>query len=65
MNVKFFKLVPATEAEIKGKPFVAVWKSRYYTLSGKELPSPEFARHIVQGSASIFGLDQLIVENTP
>lgn len=65
MNAKLFKLVPATEAEVKGKPFVAVWKSRYYTPAEKELSHPDFARHIVQGSASIFGLDQLIVENAP
>jgi hypothetical protein len=60
----FFKLVPVAEAELKeGQPFVVTWSPNRngdgYTLN---LPSPNFSRHILTGSASVFNLDTLIAE---
>jgi len=59
MKLQYFKLVPVScAAEIpKDAPFVVTWKGQFQTSPCK---NPDYARHIVEGSAAVHNLDTLI-----
>jgi hypothetical protein len=67
MNAKFFKLVPATEEEVKGQPHVVVWnlKSEGYKVPGGKWTKVDWALHIQEGSAFVCNTDKLIKEHSP
>lgn len=68
MNAKLFKLVPTTHEEIAAdpaQPFVVVWNLKpdgFIVSPGSKIISPDWARHITEGSAAIHNTDNLIVK---
>jgi hypothetical protein len=68
MNVRFFKLTPAEAKDINpNTPCVMIWDPGH--PAGPVFHAPivrlDYARHIVQGSAGVANIDQLIIENNP
>jgi len=65
MNARHFKLVETTPEEIRrnpSQPFVVVWnlKPDGFIVSPSHIITPDWARHIVEGSAAIHNTDNLI-----